>query len=868
MAEAVTLGRTATGLSDSGGTLLQRKCAACEEEEEETIRRAPREGMAPPAAGAAPPPTAAGPPAEGELPAMPEERPGETAVGSLVVDDEVAELGPGQVRKSEFLGHLQRAVCETVDAGTAETGFSSESCPWIAYWFAFYRDQSAAHMVRALRKFAPESAAANSANDYSAIVLARVRRSVAVWARTGEITGVPAGATAELTGGEAGPLGVPGLQFKGQGVGAPPASPPAVRGQLGAGQPLNGSVRSRMESAFGAGFGRVRVHTGDDATRLSRNLKARAFTVGEHIAFVRGEFKPGTLIGVALLAHELAHVVQQGEGDPVREPLRKGEAESGALEHDADMSAVGAMVSLWGKSVGYLRDTRRQAIPRLKSGLRLQRCGSCSGSKKLADQRAGTALPDVGTKDKIRRELFPRSTSAAGAPLTWDGASVGGVVTPAAQVKRDELKAELTQALRDHLTAAMPHINAKAGLRRLPMTEFEGAGRAAKQVTDNRFSAWTAPAVLTASQASVRHNFQFRGSGPDQTLFDAYDPAQRAATGHPIDPDDLANWIAETDSAANTVQSSHNFDPNRGGEEQTFLQTEILDPFVAANRPDLEKYDTFGFAISGDQIVAPSSVSGAFSDVAANPGEPSPAERRARWGMWALLVHEYLHTLAHPTFSLAARGNRIMTEGFTEMFTKETLEAELPNAPGNVALRTEIEGGDFGAPPAGIVPAYSAGSYAEYLTRAENIRDTAIGPPGGENAVKAAFFQGHVEFLGLTPSGAEAPARTGPPDQIAVPSGITTLSQLAAATGVSEAEIVAANSGFSPGDPLPAEMIVPGTREHIAVAARGFAGTIRVESKAQIAAQNGVTESDLERANPGVNWSALTEGQRILIPKH
>ncbi|MCP4359809.1 MAG: DUF4157 domain-containing protein, partial [Chloroflexi bacterium] len=56
----------------------------------------------------------------------------------------------------------------------------------------------------------------------------------------------------------------------------------------------------------------VRVHTGSDAVQLSRDLQAKAFTVGPNIAFDEGAYQPGTSDGRRLLAHELTHTIQQG----------------------------------------------------------------------------------------------------------------------------------------------------------------------------------------------------------------------------------------------------------------------------------------------------------------------------------------------------------------------------------------------------------------------------------------------------------------------------------------------------------------------------------------------------------------------------
>jgi len=66
-----------------------------------------------------------------------------------------------------------------------------------------------------------------------------------------------------------------------------------------------------MESGFWESFADVRIHTGHHAAAAADTLKARAFTVGQDIVFADGEFAPETTEGRRLLAHELAHVVQQ-----------------------------------------------------------------------------------------------------------------------------------------------------------------------------------------------------------------------------------------------------------------------------------------------------------------------------------------------------------------------------------------------------------------------------------------------------------------------------------------------------------------------------------------------------------------------------
>ncbi|QNH18830.1 hypothetical protein HEP74_04006 [Xanthomonas sp. SS] len=110
-----------------------------------------------------------------------------------------------------------------------------------------------------------------------------------------------------------------------------------------------------MEQAFGADFASVRVHTGTQANDLAHSLGAKAVTSDEDIAFSAGRYQPDSPRGRNLLAHELAHVVQQRQGGASDRsesrarsavqaisaggsvaPRSLGGAESGALHCDPD----------------------------------------------------------------------------------------------------------------------------------------------------------------------------------------------------------------------------------------------------------------------------------------------------------------------------------------------------------------------------------------------------------------------------------------------------------------------------------------------------------------------------------------------------
>lgn len=81
------------------------------------------------------------------------------------------------------------------------------------------------------------------------------------------------------------------------------------------GNPLPSTVRMSMESSFGADFGRVRIHTDDEAARISGALQAEAFTFGRDIYFGTSAFDAAGR-GRRLLAHELAHTLQQQSSGP------------------------------------------------------------------------------------------------------------------------------------------------------------------------------------------------------------------------------------------------------------------------------------------------------------------------------------------------------------------------------------------------------------------------------------------------------------------------------------------------------------------------------------------------------------------------
>ena len=115
---------------------------------------------------------------------------------------------------------------------------------------------------------------------------------------------------------------------------------PEVQGRIdatrGSGTGLDDGVRGRFEDDLGP-LGDVTVHTDETADQLNRSVSAKAFATGTDVYFAQGEYNPGSTDGDRLIAHELAHVVQQ-RGAAGTGPLTVSQP-GDALETEADSVA-------------------------------------------------------------------------------------------------------------------------------------------------------------------------------------------------------------------------------------------------------------------------------------------------------------------------------------------------------------------------------------------------------------------------------------------------------------------------------------------------------------------------------------------------
>jgi hypothetical protein len=92
---------------------------------------------------------------------------------------------------------------------------------------------------------------------------------------------------------------------------------------LSGGETLSGKEKQFFESRFGHDFSNVRLHRDSRANESANNVNAVAYTHGNNIVFGRDEYQPGTDSGKRLLAHELAHVIQNSTGTRQDETIRR-----------------------------------------------------------------------------------------------------------------------------------------------------------------------------------------------------------------------------------------------------------------------------------------------------------------------------------------------------------------------------------------------------------------------------------------------------------------------------------------------------------------------------------------------------------------
>jgi uncharacterized protein DUF4157 len=113
------------------------------------------------------------------------------------------------------------------------------------------------------------------------------------------------------------------------------------------GLPLHKDLREELEESFGANLAAVRIHEDSNAAHASEEHCANAFTSGRDVFFAKGKFRPQSREGKLLIAHELAHVLQQ-TGRPSSDGKLKATPQRGnqLVQLDADIPAFDTLREL------------------------------------------------------------------------------------------------------------------------------------------------------------------------------------------------------------------------------------------------------------------------------------------------------------------------------------------------------------------------------------------------------------------------------------------------------------------------------------------------------------------------------------------
>jgi hypothetical protein len=529
---------------------------------------------------------------------------------------------------------------------------------------------------------------------------------------------------------------------------------------------------------------------------------------------------------------------------------------------------------------------------------------------RVAPHGPAPVVPDASLARELGYELDPSSRPAPAPPpppapvgvpappppppparIPWDGKGA----TPAALAAQATMQGELFNAYDAYLTFFRANTLAALARPRVAFPAGGGGGAGATGVVDianqaravleARYAVSMDAASSTAGQVAGRAP-RSGVPGPGKNIFDASSEPDRVTfTATPDLAPGVAWWLFQNDTPgaagaagarqfATDILAAHHYasedDPHEAFRWQVANAYAAANTLAPSNSRQLIDYRITGWSErAGSGITLLSSF-----DPGANAQR---AELAQRWRTFQAAVHESLHLRTHPVFTTAAQGRGAMEEGFTEMFAVSTLNTSvMPDVRAGTRepLRHVVEGV---LAPAHPDPALAANrttptQYRDHRAEAERIRDgghpvggiphTGIGEPG----VRAAYFEGHVEYLGLAPDGSALPGLrvAGTKVQVRIPGSIAGLDDLARRSGVPRATIEHDNPGIT--NVLPASAVLAKAREHVVVTG---------ETRALIAAQHGVSEADLVRANPDIatdivtnNWPVLAAGTKILIPAH
>lgn len=121
-----------------------------------------------------------------------------TSKQQLIVENNQKANGL-QLTKSAFLSILKERVKEIANQELEKIGQTSESCPYIDFWFQYYSHLSAVQIQRGMKLYAPSTASAKNANDFILKIVKRVQQGLQKQLSSGAIDPVQSDNASGLT---------------------------------------------------------------------------------------------------------------------------------------------------------------------------------------------------------------------------------------------------------------------------------------------------------------------------------------------------------------------------------------------------------------------------------------------------------------------------------------------------------------------------------------------------------------------------------------------------------------------------------------------------------------------------------------------
>jgi len=511
--------------------------------------------------------------------------------------------------------------------------------------------------------------------------------------------------------------------------------PPIVHNVLTLpGQPLEASTRAFMEQRFGHDFSRVRVHADDRAADSARAVHAQAYSVGSQIVFAKGQYAPGATAGRRLLAHELAHVVQQGPVTSVPAEIAPAN-DTSELEADAIAERVTAES---GANVPGPRPAVQTSTTQLA---RLMRAPDDPTSK--------AHYPTSDERSSVMDELTPQQQAAQQS----GDASVDPVTDPA------QFRSDMKSCMDDYVDKqVLPTAKAReSSTASLGLPEVQSMADIAQREVERFYKPYLKAAVYSADEKKRMETFKLR------------DRIHMVSSKH-AEADEIAcNWLSSrmadacsgklgeynvlasvkqakrscSPSAASATATSTTAASTPANQRDQALFQSVRDDIQSARRADLQTIVKFQSSFQGQ---GESFIQDKIKPEAGDTG--SQTLRRGRWQAFGTIIHEMLHAVAHEKFNEAISGvenQGVAVEGFAEYFTRTVYNDVKGRAATDDTLRSGIEGVNEPFDDS-LAPERIGTTYDKYVAGVEKIKSDIA---GNEESLRVAFFMGRVEYIGL-----------------------------------------------------------------------------------------------------------------------